>query len=118
MRLIIAGSRNFTNFDLLKSRVSALPFKINTIISGGARGTDSLGEWYAYQNDIPLEIFPANWQKYGKQAGYLRNVEMANNAGALIAFWDGKSKGTKHMINIALEKSLEVVVEYINVEDN
>jgi hypothetical protein len=114
MRLIIAGSRCFEDFDYVSQRVDALPFKPTAIISGGARGVDQLGEWYAYQNNIPLEIYPAKWQKFGKSAGYIRNQEMANNAAALIAFWDGESKGTKHMINIALEKGLEVVVEYIN----
>ena len=113
MRVIIAGSRSFVNYNLLAERISKLPIKITTIISGAARGADQLGEWYGHVHDIPVEKFPANWKKYGKRAGYLRNVEMADNADALIAFWDGTSRGTQHMINIALEKRLLVMVEYI-----
>ena len=60
-----------------------------------------------------LRIFIPQWDKYGKKAGYLRNVEMAENANALIAFWDGKSKGTKHMIDIATERNLPIrVIRY------
>ncbi|MEA1980842.1 MAG: hypothetical protein U9N54_07710, partial [candidate division Zixibacteria bacterium] len=74
------------------------------------KGVDKLGEEYAEQNYIPLLKFPANWNKYGKRAGYVRNEEMANNADALIAIWDGKSKGTNHMINIAKKKGLLVAI--------
>ena len=113
MKLIIAGSRNFEDYEVLKRRIDVLPFEITEIISGNARGADSLGEWYAAENEIQVRVYPANWSKYGKPAGYIRNKEMAEVADALIAFWDGKSKGTKHMIDIALDKGLEVIVEYI-----
>lgn len=65
-----------------------------------------MGERYAKENGIDLAIFPAEWDKYGKRAGYLRNEQMADHADSLIAFWDGKSKGTKHMIDIAKRKKL------------
>ena len=80
------------------------------IISGGASGVDSIAEYFAKQFNYAFKKFPANWNKYGKRAGYLRNVEMGNYADALIAIWDGKSKGTKHMIDIADKKGLKVYI--------
>jgi hypothetical protein len=86
-------------------------FEVSTVISGACpKGADKFGELYASLNNLPLILFPADWDKYKKKAGYIRNVEMANNAAALIAFWDGVSPGTKHMINIAKEKKLEIFI--------
>ena len=88
------------------------------IISGTCRGADQLGEKFALDNRIELERFPADWGKFGRRAGYIRNVEMAKYAsgfsnGILIAFWDGNSKGTKHMIDIAKKHGLAVhVINY------
>ncbi len=109
--VIIAGSRTFNNYKLLEDKVNnILKNKKETdnivIISGNANGADKLGESYANKNHYNLVIKPAEWKIYGKKAGYIRNIEMANIANALIAFWDGKSKGTQHMINIAKEKNL------------
>lgn len=122
MRIIIAGSRNFYNYDLLnetmKDFISLLDYYGDiTILSGTARGADKLGEiWAEKQEGVVLEHWPANWDKFGKSAGYIRNTEMANYADILIAFWDGKSKGTKHMIDIALDKELLVkVVKYESI---
>jgi hypothetical protein len=114
MKVIIAGSREFNDFHLMftqlnKIFINGLPSKI---VSGTAAGADKLGERYAEIMMIPVRKFPANWSKYGKSAGYKRNVEMADYADMLVAFWDGKSKGTKHMINIAENK--ELVVKVIN----
>ena len=106
MRTIVAGSRSFTDFTYLQNSLAQL--NITTIISGGAIGADKLGEYYAKKYSIPLEVFPAEWDKYGKSAGYLRNQQMAKHAQALAAFWDGKSKGTQHMINIARIAGLRV----------
>ena len=117
-RVIIAGSRNFNNYELLKKECDAFlsdkKEKYNiTIISGGARGADFSGEKYAQDEGFALEIYPAQWDKFGKRAGYRRNEQMAEVADALIAFWDGSSRGTKHMIDIMNEKNLLVrVVEY------
>lgn len=118
LRVIIAGSRGFNNYDLLKKECDA--FFVDkreiydiVIISGGARGADKTGEKYAQDEGFALEIYPAQWKKFGKRAGYRRNEQMAEVADALIAFWDGSSKGTKHMIDIMNEKNLLVrVVEY------
>jgi hypothetical protein len=80
------------------------------IISGCARGADRLGEKYAINRGYLLERCPANWGRYGKAAGFKRNDEMANIADVLIAFWDGVSSGTEHMIFIAKERKLQVFV--------
>lgn len=117
-KVIIAGSRGFSNYKLLKEECNKfLREKRKThnviIISGGARGADLLGEKYAKDEGFDLEIYPADWKKFGKTAGFRRNEQMAEVADALIAFWDGKSHGTKHMIDIMNEKNLQVkVVEY------
>ena len=118
MRTIIAGSRTFTNYELFhKHMLKELP-RITTIISGGAYGVDYLGECLAKAYSIPLEIYKAEWDKYGKSAGYKRNQLMANKADSLIAWWDGESKGTKHMIDIALKLQLQVIVFYIQPNEN
>lgn len=117
-KIIIAGGRDFLDYNLLREKVNKIlqekrvTHKI-VIISGCARGADTLGLRYASENVFDVEEYPAEWDKYGKKAGYMRNVEMAENANALIAFWDGKSKGTKHMIDIATERNLPIrVIKY------
>ena len=117
-KVIIAGGRDFVDYNLLREKVNnilidkRLTHKI-VIVSGCARGADTLGMRYASENILDIEEYPADWDKYGKKAGYMRNVEMAENADALIAFWDGKSKGTKHMIDIAKERNLPIrVIRY------
>lgn len=98
--VIVAGGRNFNNYELLKRRLDYfLSAKSDVrIISGDARGVDKLGKRYAEEHGIPCLVMPADWDKNGKQAGYIRNKEMADAADALVAFWDGQSRGTEHMI--------------------
>lgn len=117
LRIIIAGSRVFDNYNLLESTISEFLIE-NTnnveIISGTARGADQLGEQFARNHGYQVRRFPANWNLYGKSAGPIRNREMAEYAsggqGVLFAFWDGKSRGTKSMINLAKKYGLEVHV--------
>lgn len=118
-KIIIAGGRNFNNLNLLEDKTNY--FLSNAIksgdkieiVSGRANGADKLGEKYAEKNGYDIAYFPANWNKYGKRAGYLRNEEMAEYADALIAYWDGKSRGTKHMIDLAKKHNLHVrIVRY------
>jgi dissimilatory sulfite reductase (desulfoviridin) alpha/beta subunit len=117
-KVVIAGSRGFSNYKLLKETCDKyLREKKKThnviVVSGHARGADTLGEKYASDEDLDLEIYPADWKKYGKSAGFMRNEQMADIADAVIAFWNGESHGTKHMIDIAEEKGLNVkVVNY------
>jgi len=112
-RIIIAGGRNFNNYELLKDYCDTIligPEKY-TIISGKARGADALGERYAREKGYVIEEYPANWDMHGKSAGYKRNLEMANTADTLIVFWNEISKGTKHMIDIAKKYNLETHVK-------
>ena len=106
-RVIIAGGRDFNNYAGLSASMDYLLKNVCDeiqIICGMARGADRLGERYAKERGYKIRYFPADWDTYGKSAGYRRNVEMASNADALVAFWDGVSYGTKHMIDIAKEK--------------
>ena len=112
MNLIIAGGRLFNNYQLLKNSVDKLckNHKITNIISGKAKGADSLGEKYAKERDINIIAKEADWNLFGKSAGYRRNVEMANIATHAIVFWDGESKGSKHMIDIMKQQNKPVRV--------
>lgn len=116
-RLCIFGSRDFTEFTLLDNEVNNYVQECSIkdglqIVSGMAKGADSLGIQYSKQYSLPLHEFPANWNMYGKQAGYLRNKSMAEFADYFIGFWDGASKGTQHMINLvrATGKPLKIIL--------
>ena len=115
MRVIIAGSRSFNDYELLKTSCDTILKSIDEleIVSGTANGADKLGELYASNHGYQIKRFPAEWDKYGKSAGYIRNEEMAKYADRLIAFWDGKSKGTMHMINLAKRYNLDInIIQY------
>jgi hypothetical protein len=113
MRTIIAGSRSCSDYNELLRAIDKKEWEISVVLSGAAQGVDLLGEMWAIKNNKPLETYPAQWRKYGKSAGFLRNETMAQNADALIAIWDGKSKGTKHMIEKAKDHGLKVYVHII-----
>ncbi|MFT5253697.1 MAG: hypothetical protein ACI87N_002740 [Flavobacteriales bacterium] len=113
MKLIIAGSRNFTDYKKLCEECNhILQDQTNIEIVSGAhyKGADNLGEKYAAEKGFPLTKFPADWNRYGKSAGPKRNQQMANYADVLIAFWDGKSKGSLNMINEAKKTNLSIKV--------
>lgn len=110
MRVIIAGSRGITDFGLVEQAIRQANFVITEVVSGHAGGVDTLGERWAGLNGVTLKIFPAYWKEYGKRAGYLRNEEMAAYADAVICVWDGVSRGTKHMIDIANKRNLPLFV--------
>ncbi len=111
MKVIIAGSRSAT-FENVLNAVSACHFSDDAteFVSGGARGADSFGEQIAKDSKIPIKRFIPDWNKHGKAAGIIRNCEMAGYADALIAVWDGKSRGTAHMIQEAVKKKLQLFV--------
>lgn len=127
IKIIIAGGRDFKNLDAVKVEVDSIlksylgdnidKSKIE-IVSGGARGADKLVEIVAKELSIPNKVFNANWNKYGKSAGPIRNKQMANYVassdykGILLCFWDGQSKGTKNMIQTAKNIGFEVKVVY------
>ena len=110
MKVIIAGGRNFNDYDSLKNKVDTILSnqKEVTIVSGTARGADRLGERYAEENHHKVEKYPAMWDIYGKSAWYKRNEEMAKIADSCVVFWDGKSRGTKHMIDLAKKFNLKL----------
>jgi hypothetical protein len=113
MRLIIAGGRDFEDYCLLCEFMTQFAPEVILILCGKARGADTLGERWARQNNIKVEYYPALWKTHGLAAGPIRNIEMAKNATHLLAFHDGKSKGTAHMIKVAQEHGLLVkVVSY------
>lgn len=113
IRLIVAGSRTFHDYKLAKEKLDRIVFGLQedypgaqiVIISGDAKGADQIGIRYAMERKLPLRRFPAEWNKYGKMAGPMRNAQMMSYAKegipALVSFWDGKSRGTKNMINTA-----------------
>ncbi len=120
-RIIIAGSRQFNDYGkMLKALDEQGVHLINSIdpieiISGHASGADTLGEKFAKAYGYPLKIFPADWDKYGRAAGPIRNEQMAKYAadadrGILIAFPVGESRGTRNMIKLAKQYGLEVEV--------
>lgn len=120
-RVIVAGTREFDNYSLLRMKLTdyllPIPDEEIEIISGTARGADKLGEQYASDYNLKCIKFPADWNTYGKSAGYRRNAEMAKYAsqehGVLFAFWDGKSKGTKQAIEYAERMKLDVrIIKY------
>jgi len=115
MIIAIVGSRNFNDYELVKKALDPVKNKITGIISGGAKGADSLAETYARQNGIITKIFLPDWETHGNSAGFIRNTEIVGAAQLVIAFWDGKSKGTKHSIDIAnrLNKPLKII-KYAN----
>ena len=103
MKLAVVGSRTFNDYELLKNELNEIHkvTPITLIISGGAKGADSLSERWARENNIETQIFKPMWEKFGKQAGYLRNKDIVLGSEQVIAFWDNISKGTLHSINIA-----------------
>jgi len=125
VRIIIAGGRDFNDYVKLKAAMFDVIFDLKRkhgekldiqIISGTARGADQLGEKYADEYGYEVVRFPADWDGLGKRAGYVRNAEMAKYAvsdgsiGVLVACWNGASKGTKHMIDLAQKHGLEILV--------
>lgn len=119
MNIIIAGCRDFNDYELLKKRCDKIIEDINTedpitIISGGALGADRLGERYAQERGYNIKVFSADWDKHGKSAGPIRNQSMVDIGDRLIAFWDKKSKGTEDIITKAFIKSLKTYVVFID----
>ena len=115
MKIIVAGSRTFTDYNMTRDILNNISEfnMITTIISGQARGADTQGEMWAASYKIPVKKYPANWTDYGKRAGYIRNEQMAKEGDMLIAFWDGKSKGTKHMLDTMRKMDKpSIVMEY------
>lgn len=114
MKIIIAGSRGINSIEEIYSAVQKSKFNVSEVVSGGARGVDLLGEVYARKENKNIKRFPAEWDKFGKSAGYKRNTQMAEYSDGLIAIWDGKSSGTKHMIDEMRKRNKKVFVHIVN----
>ena len=117
LRVIVAGGIDFTNINVMATVLNNLQdvdhvieIEKLTLICGMARGADLTAYKLFKEVGLPVEVYPADWDQYGKQAGYIRNTQMANVADMLIAFWDGSSSGTKHMITTARKHNLNVLV--------
>jgi hypothetical protein len=109
MRVVIAGSRSIKDATLIERAVQESGFNVTEVVEGGARGVDTLAFDWAHREGIPVKVFVPDWS-IGRQAGILRNVEMADYADAVIAIWNGKSRGTEHMISIAYKRQMPCYV--------
>lgn len=121
MKYIIAGSRSLSNlpFEIFEKEILNLieeqSLQISEVVSGTAIGPDVMGEKFAEKNKIPITRFTPDWKKFGKKAGILRNIEMSKYADVLICVWDGKSKGSRHMIDVMeKEKKPVYIIEIKN----
>lgn len=118
LKLIVAGGRDFNDYELLSTTVMYLANRVYqasqvSIVCGMARGADMLGHHFATEHDVKVYEFPANWSGLGKRAGFMRNTEMGKFADSLVVFWDGKSHGTKHMMDFMTQLGKPVhVVKY------
>ena len=117
-RLVVAGSRDFNDYNLLCSTLDQIIGELKseynvTIVSGTANGADKLGEKYAEKHGLKIERHPANWGFYGRGAGPIRNAEMVKDSNGVVVFWNGESAGAKNIIDCAkAENHLIKVVEY------
>jgi hypothetical protein len=111
MRIIVAGSRSVLD-EQVRDALARCPWVgfVSAVVSGTAKGADEFGERWAEQHNITVVKYPADWEKYGKKAGPLRNKLMAENADGLVAVWDGESRGTRSMIELARRLGLRVFV--------
>ncbi len=113
IRLIVCGGRDFCDYEFFKARMDELIVQYSNVqlVSGHARGADSLAEKYAAENGLRVKVFPAEWQKYGRAAGPIRNKAMLEYAmedtPVVAAFWDGKSRGTGNMLKLAEKAGVE-----------
>ena len=110
MKVVIAGSRDIIDYSILLKAIKECPFQITEVISGRARGVDTLGEHFAEDYGLKLHPFPADWKRLGNAAGPIRNAQMADFADAVLCVWDGVSSGTKDMMNQAKKRGLPLYV--------
>ncbi len=108
MKVIIAGSRTIYDYEALETFVESVGWPIEEVVSGGCRGVDELGERWAESKNIPKKVLYADWAQYGREAGELRNREMAEYADGLILLWDGKSPGASCMLRESAKAGIEI----------
>lgn len=114
MNVVVCGSRGFFNYDYFKKEMCCVLKKYQTqdiiLISGGAKGADTFAREYALENNITFKEYLADWENHGRGAGYIRNIEMLDIANEVVAFWDGKSPGTAHIIKECLKLKIPITV--------
>lgn len=110
MKTIIAGGRDILDYTLVLNAIRESKFDITEVVSGMAKGVDTMAVQYANENDLVITPFFADWNTHGRAAGPIRNRKMAEYGEALIAIWDGESRGTKNMIEEATKRGLKVYV--------
>lgn len=115
-KIIVAGLRTFIDYEILKQKLDELAVNTDNaeIVCREARGADTLGKKYAIENGLEVKSFPAKWSIYGRKAGMIRNKQMAEYANEVVVFWDGESKGTKNMIELANNYNLILTIVDIN----
>ena len=103
MRVIIAGSRTIADYSILERILteSGIMSGISEVVSGGARGVDALGESWGRAHGLPVRVFPAEWTRFGRRAGYIRNAAMIEYADILLVIWDGHSRGSRMILDLA-----------------
>ena len=109
-KIVVAGGRTYTNTGMVFICLEKIVQKGDVIISGHAKGVDMMGELYAQKNNLACEIYPAEWDKYGRSAGPRRNEQMAQIADKVVVFWDFKSRGTKNMVDMAKKYKKELFI--------
>ena len=122
MKIAIAGSRYYNDYEKSKTFIDKCiaencQGEELTFLSGGCNGADMIGERYARENGYPLKRYSAQWEKYGKRAGPIRNMKMAEDCDIVICFWDGKSKGTHSLISYANKNGVLVFIQYIEPKE-
>lgn len=110
MKLAVVGSRAFCDEGKLEQILEHYKGRVTLLVSGGAKGADSLAESWAVKNLISTKVFKPDWQKYGRGAGMVRNREIIENCDECIAFWDGKSKGTENSISLCKKFNKKVTI--------
>lgn len=118
MKTIIAGSRTIFDYYIVDQAIFESGFEITEVVSGYARGIDTVGEAWSLVNGLGYaKSFKADWDRFGNAAGHYRNVEMGDYAEAAIIVWDGKSRGSRDMIKIAKQKRLKCYVKEVSNEN-
>jgi len=119
MRIGVVGSRTFEDKLLILETIHLFEVAYETlfdekieIVSGGAKGADLLAEKVALVSNIPITVFKPDWDKHGKAAGFIRNQQIVDNSNMIIAFWDGKSNGTKDTIDKARKAKKPTLIVY------
>lgn len=114
LKIGVVGSRGFNDYKLMKDTLDEYKDKVFLIVSGGARGADSLAEKWADENNIKTLIHKPDWDRYGKIAGFLRNTDIVADSDIIIGFWDGMSAGTENSINMAKKEGKLEKIVYFN----